>query len=205
VTTQLLSEIQPNYLVGFPLWHWEIASNAHVAEPLFHAQTDTHTIIFQQDAFVYEMSWPYLELATSEFEINAVLGASIALVGYDMVPPAASDETLELTLYWESLAPVMEDYDVFIHVLAPNGDIVSQIDQQPLNGLAATSIWEPGQIIRVPYKINLPTDRADENYLVETGMYLRESGVRLPVSGGERSGDVIELTTLQRDVATNQD
>jgi hypothetical protein len=108
-------------------------------------------------------------------------------------------------LYWESLAPVMEDYDVFIHMLAPNGDIVSQIDQQPLNGLAATSIWEPGQIIRVPYKINLPIDRADDNYLVETGMYLRESGVRLPVSGGERSGDVIELTTLQRDVATNQD
>lgn len=204
VTTQLLSESQPDYLVGFPLWHWEIANNAHIAEPLFHAQTDTHTIIFQQDAFVYEMSWPYLDLAAPEFEINAVLGDSISLVGYDIVPSTSSDEALELTLYWKSLAPVMGDYDVFVHVLDSNGEIVSQIDQQPLNGLAATSVWRSGQIIRVPYKIPLPPDQGDDNFIVKTGMYLRESGARLPVAGDVQNDGAVELTTLQRDGATNQ-
>ncbi|HFQ93859.1 MAG TPA: hypothetical protein ENK32_07615 [Anaerolineae bacterium] len=179
--TRLLSQSQPDYMAAFPLWHWELTSNTAVSRPIHKVETATHTIIFQPEAFVYQTDWPYLADAQPQEHVDAVFGEAIELVGYD----AGGDEAnLELTLYWRSLAPVDADYDVFIHVVDGDGNILAQVDRQPLNSLAATSVWQPGDIVRDRYTIPLPPDLPQDT-AVRVGLYLRETGVRLPVNGSD--------------------
>jgi len=179
--TRLLSQSQPDYMAAFPLWHWELTSNTAVAQPIHKVETATHTIIFQPEAYVYRTEWPYLAEAQPQERVAAVFGEVIELIGYDA---SGNEANLELTLYWRSLVPVTADYDVFIHVVDADGAILAQADRQPLNSLAATSVWQPGDVARDPYVIPLPPDLPGDT-AVRVGLYLRETGARLPVNGGD--------------------
>jgi arabinofuranosyltransferase len=192
VLTRILSELEPDFMAAFPLWRWNITSNPDVAQPLFHVRTDTHTIIFQQDAYVYETTWPYLATAEPEREETAVFGEAIKLAGFD--PPEGGSGTL--VLYWQSLAALENDYDVFIHLIDESGNLVAQVDRQPLNGLAPTSSWQTGDLIRDPIELPSVAELAAGEYDVVAGLYLRETGQRLPVNGADAPDNALYLETI---------
>jgi hypothetical protein len=190
--TRILSEAQPDYMAAFPLWRWDIATNTAVAKPVHHVQTDTHTIIFQQDANVYETVWPYISEADPDTKIMATFGEGIGLLGYDI----EIGNPLQLIFYWKSQAAVADNYDVFVHLLDEGGEIVAQSDRKPVDGLVATDIWQPGDIIRDPVLISLPPDLQAGSYGLQMGVYLRESGERLEVQGGDSTGNTLLLEPI---------
>jgi hypothetical protein len=192
IMTRILSEAQPDLMAAFPLWRWDIANNEAVSRPLYQVQTDTHTIIFQQDAYVYEMAWPYVSDANPDHQVEAIFGEGIGLLGYDL----DAGNPLNLVLYWESQTAVSESYDVFVHFLDENGDIIAQTDRKPVGGLAATDIWQPGDIVRDPISITLPPDIPAGSYTVRMGVYSSESGERLNVQGGKSIGDALTLEPI---------
>jgi len=106
----------------------------------------------------------------------------LALVGFDLdrrvVHPG---ETLHLTLYWQALSPMEEDYIVFTHLLWPPDEVWAQEDDQPQDGQAPTSAWQPGQIIEDHYQLTLPAETPSGVYEIEIGLYLPASGKRLKV------------------------
>ncbi|MDH7487708.1 MAG: glycosyltransferase family 39 protein [Anaerolineae bacterium] len=106
----------------------------------------------------------------------------LALVGFDLdrrlVHPG---ETLHLTLYWQALSPMAEDYTVFTHLLLPPDQVWAQDDQQPGDGQMPTSTWQPGQIIEERYELTLPPETPSGVYEIEVGLYLAASGDRLRV------------------------
>lgn len=169
-----------DYLAAFPLWHYEITVNPWVAQPLHPVRTATHSIIFQPEAAVYDLSLPYRETVAPQVALVATLGEVIQFLGYDL---DQDGNVLNLVLYWQSLAAVAEDYDLFIHVLDTQGQLVAQQDMQPLNGLAATHLWQPGGMIRLPHQLVLPPALEPGEFTVQIGMYLRETGARLPAVG----------------------
>jgi hypothetical protein len=64
------------------------------------------------------------------------------LVGYDMGERVLDrDDELELTLYWRGLRPVDVDYDMYIHLRAPDGSSMGQLDSYPGAGMYQTSLW----------------------------------------------------------------
>jgi hypothetical protein len=197
VTTRILSRLQPDYMVAFPLWHWEIATNPAVAEPVHQVQTDSHTIIAGQEAVVYRTTWPYRKRVSPQVVREVMLGDAIRLLGYDLALPEPGEQSLNLTLYWHSVEDVSTAYDVFVHVLDEEGQIVAQADRKPVHGLASTPLWQPGDIIRDPYRLELPSDLAAGTYAVQAGMYLRQTGVRLPVSDERATNDAIPLGTFR--------
>jgi len=190
--TRLLSSIQPDYMAAFPVWHWEIATNPLVATPIQRFWTETRSIIGEQEAIVYQMTWPYLSAAAPQVSQNVKLGEAIQLLGYDF----SAGPTLALTLYWQSLAPVTEGYDVFVHVLDENGQVVAQVDQEPVAILAPTHRWQPGDIIRDPYSLALPPDLPAGTYRLSVGMYLRATGARLPITDANARDNALTLTTF---------
>jgi hypothetical protein len=192
VLTRILSELEPDYMAAFPLWRWNIASNPDVARPVYHVRTDTHTIIFQQDAYVYETTWPYLATAEPQRAETAVFGEAIKLAGFD--PPEGGSGML--TLYWQSLAPLEDDYDLFVHLIDESGKLAAQVDRQPLNGLVPTSSWQVGDLIRDPVELPLGAQLAAGEYDVFAGLYLRETGQRLPISGAAAPDNALYLDTL---------
>jgi hypothetical protein len=89
--------------------------------------------------------------------------------------------TLDLTLQWTALAPLSEDYTLFLQVLDANDRLVGQVDAWPLQGTLPTSQWQPGQTITDPYTIQLDDDLPPGDYRLLVGWYLLADLRRLPV------------------------
>lgn len=188
--TRLLSQTRPDYVVSFPLWRWEIITNPVAAAELFHVRTETQTIIFQQDAYVHQVNWPYVnQMPPTAQPAGQFLGEAIQLQGAEMGELTAG-QPLTFTLYWQSVASVTTNYDIFIHLLNEQGEIVAQADQQPVAGLAPTAVWRPGDVVRDPYQLPLPAELPAGVYRLTAGMYDKSTGQRLQTAAGE---DVLRL------------
>ncbi|HMR66580.1 MAG TPA: glycosyltransferase family 39 protein, partial [Anaerolineae bacterium] len=112
-------------------------------------------------------------------EVN--FGDQIRLVGYD--EPRRQGDSLDLTLYWQSLAVTGVDYTAFIHVRDQAGNTVAQADRPPTNHRYPTSVWSPGEIIPDQVLIPLPAGLAAGEYQVVAGLYDFATGQRVPIVG----------------------
>ena len=127
--------------------------------------------------------------------IDYRLGDAIKLTGYDL---EREPDRAYLTLHWSCLAPMDRDYVVFVHLLAGEGSLVTQADGPPIGGDYPTSFWSPGDKIADQHVLNIK-DLPPGTYGLQVGMYLLETGQRMPVtdSGGERLvSDAIPLAEV---------
>jgi hypothetical protein len=106
--------------------------------------------------------------------------------------------TLEVTLTWQALTPMEEDYTVFLHVLDAADGIAGQVDAWPVQGTYPTSQWPVGEIIIDPYRIPIAADAAPGAYRLELGWYLLGTMRRLSVlaAGGEAVDDRLLIEGL---------
>jgi hypothetical protein len=115
---------------------------------------------------------------------------AIALLGYDVEPDTPlPGETLQLTLYWQSLKPLAGQYTVFTHLVGPDRRLVGQKDNMPLRDEAPTTCWLPGEIIADPYEFVIAPAAAHGAYSLETGFYTFPTGQRMPVTGPTATAD----------------
>ena len=99
-------------------------------------------------------------------------GNRMALLGGDLAPnPARPGGTLEMTLYWEALAEMDVPYTVFVHLLGPDGRVVSGQDGEPAFGARPTTGWVPGEYVTDPHEVMIPAELAPGQYVVEAGVY----------------------------------
>ena len=89
--------------------------------------------------------------------------------------------TLGVTLVWQALAPVTEDYTVFAHLLDAADKIVGQVDAWPVQGTYPTSQWLPGRTVTDRHTIAVGHDAAPGPYRLEIGWYLLSTMRRLNV------------------------
>jgi len=122
---------------------------------------------------------------TAQRPMSVTLGTQVALVGYDVQSPISNLQSrqIELLLYWQSLREMDENYTVFVHLVDSDGMVRSQKDNAPVNDTYPTSLWQPGEFVADAYTLVLPPDLPPGDYGVEVGMYLAETGARLPVAG----------------------
>jgi 4-amino-4-deoxy-L-arabinose transferase-like glycosyltransferase len=112
------------------------------------------------------------------------LGGQAALVGYEFPQGAAHPgDTLPVTLFWQAQARMTDDYQVFVHLMGPDGRPIAQGDKSPLDGDWPTAAWEPGQTFRDEYQIRIPDDLAPGAYALRAGLYRLADVARLPVQG----------------------
>jgi len=128
---------------------------------------------------------------TPTHTMEAVFGDMVELTGYTVEPEqVAPGQSLRLTLYWQALAAMPDDYTVFVHLRLPDGGAVAQADHRPLGNLYPTTLWPTGEIIRESSELPLSPDLAPGDYNLWVGLYLLETGDRLIVkddAGGENA------------------
>jgi hypothetical protein len=122
--------------------------------------------------------------------LDAPLGESLRLVGYDLTPPSPrSGEALTVTLYWRPTALSDHDYSSFVHILSADGVALGQSDHRPGGVYYPTSLWKPGEILRDEHRVTLPEAVAVGRVRLRMGMYavpsLETVGPPIEVEAGE--------------------
>lgn len=131
--------------------------------------------------------------------LDADLGGQVTLLGYDIDRQAVTPGgEVNVTLYWAAQASVSADYTVFLHLAAPEGAPYAQADGQPQHGAYPTSFWDVGEIVVDSRTVVIPADLPPGECPLVTGMYLLETGERLPwlARDGSPQGDAVPLLTL---------
>lgn len=116
------------------------------------------------------------------------LGNQTSFLGYDLkggsqgrIRQAKPGMRLEVTLYWEALRDLEEDYSIFLHFFDAAENNLVQRDSYPPEDMRFTSAWEKGQMIRDRYSLLIPPDAPPGLYWLSTGMYLLSTMERLPL------------------------
>jgi hypothetical protein len=130
-------------------------------------------------------------------KLNLTFGHQISLVGYnlDFLRGGIRGDTvrssrLSLLLYWQAVSKPIHAYTVFVHIFDANGKQIGQRDGMPMLNQSITSCWQPGDYV-------LDSQGADFDYtapapyIVEFGLYVLETGERLPLDDG--SGTSVKL------------
>lgn len=125
---------------------------------------------------------------TIQHPVYYTLGDELALVGWDA--PHLIGGALPVTLYWQGLSEMPDDYTVFVHVLDEQGRLLGQHDSEPRNGHYPTTMWQEGRIIKDSHAVNLSGALSPGHHTLRlvVGMYLLETMERQPVfdSDGNR-------------------
>ena len=127
--------------------------------------------------------------------LDTVLPGSLAvdfdgvarLVGYDIAEDEVfPGETLSLDLFWRALAPIPNDYSVFVHLTDQNGILQAQRDSYPGGGSLATSEWPLDIILSDHHTVLIPdTAPAPARLRVGVGLYDYTTGVRVPAGDAD--------------------
>ncbi|MBN1994018.1 MAG: hypothetical protein JW953_15060 [Anaerolineae bacterium] len=121
-------------------------------------------------------------LANQAISPNAVFANLIALNQVAYPPTSPPGAALPLELHWQALAPISENYHVFIHLLSDTGQIVAQADGQPVYWTRPTSTWSTGRTIVDRYGLWLPQGAPSGQYQLLIGLYRPAHNQRLLLS-----------------------
>jgi len=114
-------------------------------------------------------------------------------------------DPLSVTLYWQPLAEMEQDYNVFIHVLGRDEQVIAQEDTYPGMGSYPTSLWQVGGVIKDTYGMYvLPDSKAPSRFRVEVGVYDRSTG-EAPRAFDEQGHLLRGVTVAQGKVTTRQE
>jgi hypothetical protein len=126
----------------------------------------------------------------SSVPVDVIYRGQIRLLAYDLsgakVHPG---QALSITLFWQALTPIEEDYKVFNHLFGLDGRVVGEADEFPP---VPTSEWLPGQVVSTTH--HLLTDAGvppPALVTLDTGLYdaerralpaTKQDGRRVPVT-----------------------
>jgi hypothetical protein len=120
-------------------------------------------------------------------DLRATFGENIWLTGYSLDrAEVAPEQTLLLTLRWQTAAPLAKNYTVFAHVIggtnpATQSPIWAQMDSEPVGGSRPSTGWRVGELIEDRYGLLMPSNIPPGEYSIEIGMYDTATLARLPV------------------------
>jgi hypothetical protein len=146
------------------------------------------------------------ELPPLEQRLDANFEEQALLTGFNTREPltcAAGQADachIALDFYWQGLSEMALPYQIFVHVVSPQGDIIAQSDHAPgRRGKEPTTGWLPGEAILDPVDLPLPPDIAPGQYTLRLGLYLPPTGPRLQRldSTGQPAADFVEVGTFE--------
>ncbi|MEM7334576.1 MAG: hypothetical protein AAF490_21040, partial [Chloroflexota bacterium] len=146
----------------------------------------------------YNSSGLIAEPAQMQTEHN--FGDQAMLIGIDGGGNTAvsSGTQLPITLYWKAISDMDINYQIFVHVLKPDGTPLTQSDK--LNpGEFPTRRWSVDKYVRDEHILSIPADAPAGTYTVSVGLWVESEGWRLPIfdAAGVQVGDsqpIFEIT-----------
>jgi hypothetical protein len=139
---------------------------------------------------------------TPQIDLKVIFNNQARLVGFDLPQTKIkAGQGLPLTLYWQGLAPFDRSWNVFVHLIDREGNIVSQQDQIPGGGQYPTTSWLPHEYLTDSYNLAIPAQPSGVKgpYQLMLGLYDTNDFSRLPIvdATGKIVGDHVILDNWQ--------
>ncbi len=117
--------------------------------------------------------------------LEATFGDEFRLLGYDLRPSSLEPgETVDLTLYLETLRPPTRDWSLFVHLVDDLEIILAQDDRYPQQGLVRATQLRAGERWAEVFRLRVPeTAVAPARLSLMMGFYDLRTGERMPVAG----------------------
>jgi hypothetical protein len=146
--------------------------------PAFGADGTELEPVFAGEIALAPAEWPE---PLSNLPADTIFGDRIRLAGIDLSQTEANPgDVVTVTLQWEAIDRISEEYTGFVHLVDAGGVDVAQDDHPPLSGRYPTHLWFPGAVVFDPYRLELPDDLEEGEYELWGGLYDPDSGRRLP-------------------------
>jgi hypothetical protein len=127
--------------------------------------------------------------------LNTGLGNVATLLGATLSPPdLVPGGALAISLVWRAEHETETSYRVFLHLLGPNGEVVSQSDGEPAGWTRPTTGWLPGEVIVDERELALPLELPGGDYTLAAGLYEPHDGSRLLLPGGTDAITIARMT-----------
>jgi hypothetical protein len=121
--------------------------------------------------FVRVEEYPRTPVARGiQFPTNAIVG-DLALLGYSVNDGWSRGKTITVHTYWRTDARPQRDGKLFLHVIGPDGKLVSQDDISPFDNTRSTLTLQKGDGIDQTHRIELKTDLPSGAYTLFAGIY----------------------------------
>ncbi|MGC9469748.1 MAG: 6-pyruvoyl-tetrahydropterin synthase-related protein [Anaerolineae bacterium] len=134
------------------------------------------------------VAWP------AQYQQQADLSGQAMLLGYDLSAKQVwPGHDLDVTPFWTAQRTVTKTYQSFVHLVYPEGEIVTQSDHLNPGGFP-TNLWPADRYVRDRHRLTIPEDLAPGTYLLSVGLYTLADNERLPVVSatcGRRADSVI--------------
>jgi hypothetical protein len=132
---------------------------------------------------------------------SAELGGRLAIEGWDLESDGLqAGASPTLVVEWRSVAPLAPPARIFVHLLGADGASYAVYDGEPREGSYPFWIWQPGDVVRDQYSLNIPASIPAGRYELVVGVYNPATGQALPVSAGPATArepavllDVVEV------------
>jgi hypothetical protein len=124
---------------------------------------------------------------------GGVYGSTLQLEGFTSPERAEDGQALRLGFRWLPIKPMSADYQLFVHLVSPEGKIVAQRDKMMANLGQPTTTWHPESSIRDIVDLLIPTGTPPVDYQIIAGVYRPNNGERLKREDGS---DAITLGTV---------
>lgn len=148
----------------------------------------------------YAQPKPLASEAVIPTPLNVQFGDEIQLLGYDFPETAVSPgESFFVTLYWEGLKPMSENYAIALHVVDAAGEVAASLDTIPYQGRYATAVWPPRQPFPDQYDLSLNPQAAPGLAAIWLTVYpWRQTERALPVTvDGLDVGNSLQLAQFK--------
>jgi hypothetical protein len=110
--------------------------------------------------------------------VGAVFEGGIDLVATGVLDDPHPGEPLRLAFDWRMAERVGDSLVMFAHLVRDGSHLVAQRDAVPGNGLFPVESWEPGEVVRDQFALQLPAELPPGEYEIQVGVYSATSGQR---------------------------
>jgi hypothetical protein len=110
--------------------------------------------------------------------VGAVFEGGVELVAAGVLDDPRPEGALRLALDWRVAERVDDSLAVFVHLVCDESRLIAQRDAVPGNGLFPVESWEPGEVVRDQFVLQLPPELPAGAYEIQVGVYSATSGQR---------------------------
>jgi len=104
--------------------------------------------------------------------VQANLANQLGVIGYEIKPERPKPgEELIVNVHWLALSAMPEVYTGFLHLVGPDGQLITQDDHELGRGFYRTLYWRPGEVVREKYTLALPKEISSGEYALRAGVY----------------------------------